>query len=191
MTRPQEPGTARDGVVRPVRPDDLPTLAALNDAAVPAVSPLGLEGLRAHLPVCDLALAADHAGSPAALLLALVPGSGYASENYRWFEVHRPGSLYVDRIVVAPHVHGRGVGRALYAAVLERAAELGLAEVTCEINLEPPNPESMAFHTRIGFRQVGELDTKGGSVRVALMARPVTSSGAQHRAEPRVGGRDR
>ena len=182
--------TAFQGAVRPVCEADLPVLAALNDAAVPAVSPLGLTGLRAHLPTCDLALAADHDGEPAALLLALTPGSAYPSENYQWFETHRPGSLYVDRIVVAPHVHGRGLGRALYGAALEHAAALGLAEVTCEINVDPPNPESMAFHTRMGFRRVGDLDTKGGSIRVALMARPVASLRAKHSAEPGVRGRD-
>ena len=176
-------------LVRPVRETDLPALAALNDAAVPAVSPLGLAGLQAHLPACDLALAADHDGEPAALLLGLAPGSPYASENYQWFERHRPGSLYVDRIVVAPHAHGRGLGRALYGAALEHAVTLGLTEITCEINVDPPNPESMAFHTRLGFRRIGDLDTKGGSIRVALMWRPVASLRAQHSAEPRVGRR--
>lgn len=182
-------GRGHHVMVRQVREADLPVLAALNDAAVPAVSPLGLVGLRAHLTACDLALAVEHDGAPAALLLALAPGASYQSENYQWFETHRPGSLYVDRIVVALHVHGRGVGRALYLAALEHAAASGLAEVTCEINLDPPNPESMAFHARLGFEQVGELDTKGGSIRVALMARPVTSR-AQHSAERGVGGRD-
>ena len=157
---------------RPVAPRDLPVLAVLNDAAVPAVSGLDLAGLIAHLPRCALAVVVDdEAGSPVAFLLALAPGSDYASENYRWFETHRPGSLYVDRIVVAPTVHGRGLGRLLYAAVSDRAGELGLAEITCEVNLEPPNPGSMAFHARLGFVQIGELDTKGGAVRVALLAR--------------------
>ena len=161
-----------DPLPRPIAPRDLPVLAALNDAAVPAVSALGLDGLIAHLPRCALAVVADDdAGSPVAFLLALAPGSDYASENYRWFETHRPGSLYVDRIVVAPTAHGRGLGRLLYAAVADRASELGLAEITCEVNLEPPNPGSMAFHARLGFAQIEELDTKGGAVRVALLAR--------------------
>jgi hypothetical protein len=158
--------------VRPVAEADLPRLASINDAAVPAVSPLGLDGLRSHLPLCDLAVAAEHDGSPAAMLLALAPGSEYASENYRWFETNHPGTLYVDRIVVAPEAHGRGIGRALYGAALTRAAELGLAEVSCEVNLDPPNPQSIAFHTRLGFRQIGELETKGGTITVALMVRP-------------------
>jgi len=159
-------------IPRQIVPVDLPTLAALNDAAAPAVSTLGLDGLTAHVPRCDVAVAIDDdAGLPVAFLLALAPGSDYDSENYRWFSSHRPGSLYVDRIVVAPTAHRRGLGRLLYATVAGRAGELGLAEITCEVNLEPPNPDSLTFHARLGFAQIGEQVTKGGAVRVALLAR--------------------
>jgi len=158
---------------RPIVATDLSELAVLNEAAVPAVNSLGLAGLTAHVPRCDVAVAIDDdAGSPVAFVLALVPGAEYDSENYRWFSAHRPGSLYVDRIVVAPSQHGRGLGRELYAAVAARAAVLGLPEITCEVNLEPPNPGSLAFHARLGFAQIGEQVTKGGTVRVALLARP-------------------
>jgi len=159
--------------LRAVDAADVPTLAALNDAAVPAVNALGTDGLAAHVPECDLALVAAGEDGPLGFLLALAPGSGYASENYRWFSEHVPGSLYVDRVVVAPDAHGQGVGRLLYEAVDARARELGLGRVTCEVNLDPPNPGSLAFHARLGFEQVGELVTKGGTVRVALLAKPV------------------
>jgi predicted GNAT superfamily acetyltransferase len=159
---------------RPITADDVPALAELNDAAVPAVNELGADGLSEHVPGCDVALVVpDDDGAPLAFVLGVAPGADYASENYRWFAEHRPGSLYVDRIVVAPHAHGRGLGRTLYVAVAQRARELGLGEITCEVNLEPPNPQSLAFHARLGFERVGELVTKGGSVRVALLARPV------------------
>ncbi|GIG23101.1 acetyltransferase [Cellulomonas chitinilytica] len=160
--------------LRSVTVADVPALAALNDDAVPAVNALGADGLAAHVPACDLALVADGDDGPLGFLLALAPGAAYASENYRWFSEHVPGSLYVDRVVVAPHAHGRGIGRLLYAAVDERARELGLATVTCEVNLDPPNPGSLAFHTRLGFGPVGEQVTKGGSVRVALLAKDVS-----------------
>lgn len=160
-------------LLRPVVADDVPALTALNDAAVPAVNALGTDGLRDHLPRCSLALVAEDGAGPAAFVLALAPGADYASENYTWFGANRPGSLYVDRVVVAPGSQGQGLGRLLYTAVLEHARARGLAEVTCEVNLEPPNPESLAFHARLGFTRVGEQSTKGGSVRVALLARPV------------------
>ena len=61
---------------RRIAPADLPTLAALNDAAVPAVSPLGLAGLTAHVPRCEVAVVIDDDdGVPVAFLLGLVPGA--------------------------------------------------------------------------------------------------------------------
>jgi len=166
-------------LARPIGPADLGALAALNDSAVPAVNALGLDGLATHVPRCDVAVVIDDDAELAvAFLLALVPGTDYASENYRWFEANHPGSLYVDRIVVHPTWQGRGLGRLLYAAVDARASELGLAEITCEVNLEPPNPASLAFHARLGFTRIGEQSTYGGAGRVAMMARGARGGGA-------------
>ena len=159
-------------VIRSLHPDDVPLLAALNDAAGPAVNTLGTDGLAAHAPRCTVALVADDGDGPLGFLLGLAPGADYASENYRWFSAHRPGSLYVDRVVVAPPAHGRGLGQALYAATAHHAVGLGLTEVTCEVNLDPPNPASLAFHRRLGFVQVGTQRTSGGTVEVALLAAP-------------------
>ena len=47
--------------------------------------------------------------------------------------------------------------------------------MTCEVNIEPPNPASLAFHARMGFDRVGEQSTKGGEVVVALLAAPVSA----------------
>ncbi len=161
--------------LRNIEAADLQTLAVLNDAAVPAVNPLGVDGLRKLLPHCDLAAVAielDEAGEPpVGFLLGMVPGSAYDSENYRWFTDNRPDAFYVDRIVVAPRARGRGVGAALHEAAAAHAARSGLAAVGCEVNLDPPNPRSIEFHRRIGFEQVAEQVTKNGTVRVALMLR--------------------
>ena len=61
----------------------------------------------------------------------------------------------------------------LYSAVFDAAQEEGRAEVTCEVNLQPPNPRSLSFHERLGFREVGRQSTKGGAFTVILMAAPV------------------
>lgn len=160
--------------LRVMREADIPAVAAMNHAAFPDVTDIGEDGVRELLAMCDVALVAtDLDGAPIAFLLSLGPGHPYASENYQWFERRGVSHQYIDRIVVSPRAKGTGVGRALYESVLERARERGALEVTCEVNLDPPNPSSVAFHERMGFRRLGEQDTKDGTVRVALMARGV------------------
>lgn len=57
---------------------------------------------------------------------------------------------------------GSGVGKALYAALERVAVEQGADALCCEINVLPPNPESMAFHTRMAFDVIGTLATRDG-----------------------------
>jgi Predicted acetyltransferase, GNAT superfamily len=55
----------------------------------------------------------------------------------------------------------------------DEARCLGASAVTCEVNLEPPNPGSLAFHHREGFRDLDTQATKGGAVVVQLMAKEI------------------
>ena len=161
-------------VVRPLENADLPALVGLNNGAVPAVPPTDRGELAELTVLGSLALVAEQVpGAPLGFLIAMDPGADYASENYRWFSGRGDSFVYVDRIVVAPEARGTGIGRALYDAVFARAREHGFAEVDCEVNVRPANPESLAFHARLGFEQLDEQETKGGAYRVALLAAPV------------------
>lgn len=162
--------------VRALAPGDLPAVAALNAAAVPAVNDLSNERLRDVIALCDLAVVGiDQDDRVVAFLLSLADGQNYSSENYQWFERRGGSHQYIDRVVVAPEAHGRGMGRALYEHVLARARERTVREVTCEVNIVPPNPQSLAFHDRLGFKRLSEQTTQGGDVTVALLARAVTA----------------
>nr|WP_246335413.1 GNAT family N-acetyltransferase [Microcella alkalica] len=152
---------------------DAPALVTLNDAAHPAVPITSADEMRALLELAGLALGLERDGALVGFVIAMHPGAAYASENFRWFEARGTGHVYVDRIVVAESERGRGLGPVLYDAVFTEARRLGHPEVTCEVNLDPPNPGSLAFHSRLGFVQVGTQATKGGSITVALMAAPV------------------
>jgi predicted GNAT superfamily acetyltransferase len=161
-------------VVRPLESYDLPAVLAMNNGAVPAVPPASREELSALVTTAVLAVVAEREpGVPVGFLLAMDPGVDYDSENYRWFARRGDSFVYVDRLVVAEGERGGGIGRALYDAVFARAREFGRAEVTCEVNVRPANPESLAFHARLGFEPLGEQETKGGAYRVALLAAPV------------------
>ena len=60
---------------------------------------------------------------------------------------------YIANVAVAPGARRQGVGRALIAALLERAAELELAFVTLEVR--PSNAAAIALYSGLGFEPVG------------------------------------
>lgn len=91
--------------------------------------------------------------------------------NYAWFVARYPSFVYLDRVVIdAPH-QSRGLGQVLYEEVERRIRDEGRTNLfTCEVNLQPRNDGSLRFHSRLGFTQVGELESKPGLV-VAMLAK--------------------
>ncbi len=159
--------------IRDAETGDFAALVALNNAAVPAVNALTEDDFAAFAAMADLFRVVGPAGDPCALLIALQPGRPYDSENYRWFERAFDSFLYVDRVVVAPTLRGEGIGAALYADFEAAARVFGVARLACEVNLDPPNPGSLRFHERLGFRPAG-TQTAGGK-QVQLMTRDLQS----------------
>lgn len=171
--------------LRPVAPADLDAALALNDEWVPEVGEIDAARLAHLVDQASLALVAvdadadaDADGALLGLVIVMAPGADYDSPNYRYFEQARAaGELgefrYVDRVVVATAAHRRGVGRRLYDAVFDHAREHGATTVTCEVNVEPPNPVSTAFHSSLGFVEVGRQSNYDGAVTVAFMTAPV------------------
>jgi predicted GNAT superfamily acetyltransferase len=101
-------------------------------------------------------------------LIALTPGKDYNSVNYKWFENKYESFMYVDRIVVAPTYQGHGFGTAFYNDLSNFSKNI-IPRITCEVNINPPNKESMLFHTKYGFKQVGTQFTEIGKKEVSLM----------------------
>ncbi len=156
--------------LRAVSLDDLATLRVLNEAAAPHVNSLSLaefDWFRVHAPYFRVA---EQAGNIVGFLTALTPELSYASANFEWFQAHRERFVYIDRIIVAEAARGSGVGRQLYQDLSEFAAPFADL-LTCEVNIRPPNPGSILFHERMGFREVGRQETEGGKKEVVLMER--------------------
>jgi L-amino acid N-acyltransferase YncA len=69
-------------------------------------------------------------------------------------------------VYVAPGEQGRGLGRALYAALFDRLRERGFRMAHAGITL--PNEASVALHESFGFKQIGvnrEVGWKHGAWR--------------------------
>ena len=154
--------------IRDAGPVDFPQILALNQQSVDALSPLNESRLQALHADAVYHRVYESAGRAAAFLLALRERSAYDSPNYRWFEQRYPAFLYVDRIVVATELQGRGVGRELYEDLLAFAAGSGVGLVTCEYDVEPLNVASQRFHDSFGFREVGTQVVGAAGKRVSL-----------------------
>jgi hypothetical protein len=147
---------------------DCDAIVRLNLQSEAFLSPLDGQRLRHLAAQAAYLRVAEVQGQVAAFLLAFAPGADYDSENYRWFAARCASFLYIDRIVVAADGQGRGLGRRLYEDLFAFARERRFARVSCEFDVEPPNPVSAAFHARFGFREVGSQWVRGGSKRVSL-----------------------
>jgi predicted GNAT superfamily acetyltransferase len=159
--------------VRDVTTDDFPAILELNAASVHFLSPLDAARLQHLHAQAAYHRVAEIDGAVAAFLLALREGADYDSPNYRWFMRHYVQFLYVDRIVVAAAQQGRRLGARLYDDIIAFATNSGVAQLTCEFDLDPPNPASAHFHARYRFREVGRQWLGGGKKQVSLQAREV------------------
>lgn len=84
----------------------------------------------------------------------------YDSPNFVWFQEKYDVFVYVDRIVVSAASRGQGIARTLYESLINMARADGHTRIVCEVNLDPPNPGSDAFHDQMGFVEVGRLFLK-------------------------------
>jgi predicted GNAT superfamily acetyltransferase len=154
----------------PIRAEQAAAILDLNASVVEKTGPL--DAARLSWMVGDAFQAVQIGDGADAFMIAFAEGAVYDSPNYRWFCARYPRFTYVDRIVVAPHTRGRGLARALYLNLIAATAASGRPVVTCEVNLQPPNPGSDAFHAAVGFSEVGR-GSPGGDKIVRYLAREV------------------
>jgi predicted GNAT superfamily acetyltransferase len=163
-----------DAVIRDLVPTDLDRVLEINQANTPEVGSVDADRLAFLVDQCAIALAAVVDELLVGFVLALAPGSAYDSVNYRWFMDRDGDTMYLDRVAIEQAHRGQGLGTGLYDAVFE---EIGrshsrLRRLGLEVNIDPPNPGSLAFHHRYGFIEVGTQRTPYGA-EVSLMTKDV------------------
>lgn len=156
--------------IRPIGAGDEPAVLSLNNAHAEELSWLEPEKLHAMI---GNAFRAVRIGRAEAFMLAFEQDADYDSPNFLWFRARYPRFVYVDRIAVDPAARGRGHARRLYEDLFAAARAAGHEAVVCEVNADPPNPASDAFHAALGFVEVGAAAIHGGAKTVRYFARPL------------------
>ena len=143
-------------------------LLALNNANARETSLLEGDQLDRMIAAARVATFIEPA---AALLLAFEQSDTYDGGHFLWFRRRFEKFLYIDRVVVAECFRRNGLGRMLYANLFERALRLGHSTIACEVNAQPPNPTSDAFHEAQGFVEVGTATFNDGAKTVRYLVR--------------------
>ena len=144
---------AQRGVRRGTQPDGRRRARAVPQ---PDAAPAGLPRSTARSP---------------AFAIAYAPGTAYDSINYAWHADRFDDFLYLDRIAIGSGFRRRGIASALYDA-MEDSRGRAHGRMVCEIYSDPPNEESIAFHTSRGYREVGHLAQPNGHETV-MMEKPL------------------
>lgn len=155
--------------VREIEAADIDELHRINEANVPEVGSVDRPRFDFLLGASVLALVVTVDGEPAGFCLVLPLGMPYDSVNYRWFSERYDDVWYLDRVAFDRRFQRRGLGTRLYDEVERRVGERPeIAALTLEVNVDPPNEPSLAFHRRRDYDEVGRQHTPYG-ITVSMM----------------------
>jgi predicted GNAT superfamily acetyltransferase len=164
--------TSRGWSIRPLADADRAALLRLNEYNWPAVHTLDTDtlawllGFGGHHFV-----AVDRTGAVLGYLLSFASQSNYDDDEIRELRrLTKEPFLYICQVVIARDHRGRGIGRAFYEEVADAARREGTRLLCCDVNTNPPNPGSFAFHRRLGFVVIGS-GTASNGMAIAFLAR--------------------
>lgn len=148
--------TVRDAVA-----DDLPAITSLFNALIPTTTVAWRDHLADDQEMTTWLSDQQESGNP---VLVADDGSGVVGyTTWSWFRggPRFPGyghtrelTIHVDRTA-----HGRGVGRALIEALVERARTDGVRVLVAGVDAD--NQGSIAFHRSLGFEEVARMPEVG------------------------------
>ena len=156
--------------LRPIRPADHPDVLGLNERNVELLSPLDEAGLSDLVATAESASVIEVDGDFAGFVVTFGSGSAYDGENFGWFTERYERFCYLDRVVIHEDFRRRGLGSLVYDE-LESACRQPLFAL--EVNVDPPNEASLAFHRARGFTEVGQRGSHGHVV--SLMVKQLSS----------------
>lgn len=146
-------------VVMPATASDLPTIAALVNAAYRGESAKAgwthESGLLSGQRTDPQALAADLAARPDSTILLLRDGDG-ALQGSVWVEQVEPQTCYLGMLTVDPRLQAKGLGRTLLEAAENHARRLGATRM--RMTVIHVRDALIAWYERRGYRRTGAVE---------------------------------
>ncbi len=155
--------------IESVLQSDLDIILSLNQKSIPAVSSSNLEQLAYFLNISTYFKSIKIRDQIAGFLVGLMPGENYSSENYIWVNKNQHSFIYVDRIIIKEEFRNMGIGSFFYDHLVKNFSKK-IKNIICEVNVRPMNTQSMNFHLKYGFSEIGRKNTENGEKRVAYMS---------------------
>ncbi len=159
-------------IIRNATANDLTAIYTINQDNVPHVGQVDMDWFKKYLELAHHFRVVEVDQKVFGFMVAMLPTTDYKSENFLWFKKNYDSFIYVDRIAISKKHIGKGYGRFLYDD-LTKSTKHTTNLITCEVNINPPNPESLAFHKKLGFKKVGNLETKNATVTVCLLEKSI------------------
>ena len=156
--------------IRAVDTSDLPKIFVFNEEAVPHVNSIPISDFEQFIRMSSFFLVIEEEGELAGFMIVLSHGEKYDSDNYKYFSSAYSSFDYVDRIVIGESYRGKGFGTQLYEYLCKNTPQ---ERITCEVNIQPPNPKSIQFHQILGFNEVAQQYSDKGKKYVSLMVREI------------------
>jgi len=143
--------------IRALQISDSSSIWEINEQGLPGTGKVSEQEILDLLNYSSLSIGLFDSNSLLGFVICLPPKTSYGSLNYLWFNERYDDFLYVDRIAVSTANRNQKIGSKLYQAVTDTASKLGVP-IAAEVNLRPPNPDSVRFHQRHGFTEIGQFE---------------------------------
>ena len=154
--------------IRALQISDSSSIWEINEQGLPGTGKVSEQEILGLLNYSSFSISLFDSNSLLGFVICLPPKTAYGSLNYLWFNERYDDFLYVDRIAVSTANRNQKIGSKLYQAVIDTASKIGVP-IAAEVNLRPPNPDSVRFHQRHGFTEIGQFEH--GQKAVIMMLR--------------------
>jgi len=141
--------TMNDILIRNATKSDLPVIGKLLEELTNAMADTECIDIRIALGTWEHLLkdARSH------FLVAATKGTpvGFIHFTVRQTVLHRSPSAMIDELVVTKEYQGKGIGKQLVLATIEKCKQLGCCEV--EVSTEKTNVKARKFYEKCGFNK--------------------------------------